>query len=158
MKNLRNLIGRQLCVFILYTGRWLTMSISAQRHNYFVRSSVEWYLKFEGMPNISVFFCGRRKNIVYTTYWKFDFTLVCLSHAPTACGSILQTRVKSFIFNSWYTIYYYITCKTDITLKSETLSLSTMIFKLQILNLISTNQYTIQINKEFSLFRLEIVQ
>jgi hypothetical protein len=23
-----------------------------------------------------------------------------LSHAPTTCGSILQTRVKSFIFNS----------------------------------------------------------
>jgi hypothetical protein len=52
-----------VCFYIVHGP---TMSISAQRHNYFVRSSVESYLKFEGMPNISVFFLwSSEKHRVY---------------------------------------------------------------------------------------------
>jgi hypothetical protein len=62
---------------------------------------------------VFLFFCGRRMDVVCSTCWGFDFTLVCLSHAPTACGSILQIRVKSFIFNTCCTIYYFVNDKGE---------------------------------------------
>jgi hypothetical protein len=102
MKNLRNLIGRQLCVFILYTGRWLTMSISAQRHNYFVRSSVEWYLKFEGMPNISVFLWSSEKYRVYHVL-KIRFHTRLLK--PRAYGLGLNSANSCEIFHFQLLIY-----------------------------------------------------
>jgi hypothetical protein len=56
--------------------------------------------KQRNKPIIMIFDQSRVYKIVYCR------SRVCLSHAPTACGSILQTRVKSNFQHVVYTIFF----------------------------------------------------